>query len=51
MQWEEPVFYEINLDADMGAYYYEDAKAARDVEFGSYSELDLDASSLAHALA
>ena len=50
MQWEEPVFYEISLDADMGAFY-EEAKTAHDVEFGSYPELDLDASSLAHALA
>ena len=50
MQWEEPVFYEVHLDADMGANY-EEAQGARDMEFGAYPELDLDASSLAHALA
>ena len=51
MQWEEPVFYEVHvLDADVGTYY-EEARGAQDMEFGAYSELDLDASSLAHALA
>jgi hypothetical protein len=50
MQWEEPVFYEVHLDADMGASY-EESHETHDAEFGAYSELDLDASSLAHALA
>lgn len=50
MNWEEPMFYEVHLDADMGAYS-DDAQAAHDMEFGGYPELDLDASSLAHALA
>lgn len=50
MQWEEPVFYEVRLDADMGAFY-EETQASHDVELGAYPELDLDASSLSHALA
>jgi hypothetical protein len=50
MQWEEPVFYEVRLDSDMGAYH-DETHAASEVELGAYPELDLDASSLAYALA
>ncbi|MCK6586687.1 MAG: hypothetical protein HUU21_06800 [Polyangiaceae bacterium] len=49
MQWEEPVFYEVRLDADMSVHG-EETQGAYETERGSYPELDLDASSLAHLL-
>jgi preprotein translocase subunit SecB len=51
MQWEEPEFYEVHLDADVRAYDDEPHTVHHEIELGGYAVLDLDASSLAHALA